>query len=191
MMIATATISSEILHIVAIAIKSASIQSASIQSTSIQSASIKPMSVNLSKAHNLAWRKFLTAHVLLIEQIERDLSQADLPPLSWYDVLFALSEAPEHKLRLHELAQAVLLTRSNLTRLVDRLEVAGLIQREQCSSDRRGAFAVITDEGYKMLDRMWAVYSQGIKQYFAHHIDTAEVKFLIKILDRMTNPTDN
>lgn len=175
-MIAIATISSELLHIVAIVIKSLL---------------TKSMSINLSKAHNLAWRKFLTAHVLLIEQIEQDLAQADLPSLSWYDVLFVLSEAPEHKLRLHELAQAVLLTRSNLTRLVDRLEVAGLIRREQCSSDRRGAFAVITDEGHKMLDRMWVVYGQGIEQYFACHLNTTEVKFLIKILNRITSLTDN
>ena len=175
-MIAIATTLSGILHIVAIAIKLPPTQF---------------MSINLSKAHNLAWRKFLMAHALLIEQVERDLDQADLPPLSWYDVLFALSEAPEHKLRLHELAQAVLLTRSNLTRLVNRLEVAGLIQREQCSSDRRGAFAVITDEGQKMLDRMLVVYGQGIEKYFACHLDWTEVKLLIKILNRINSTTDS
>jgi DNA-binding MarR family transcriptional regulator len=175
-MVAIATISIEILHIVAIA---------------INSTPAKSMSFNLSKAHNLAWRTFITAHGLLIERIERDLAQSGLPPLSWYDVLFAVSEAPEHKLRLHELAQAVLLTRSNLTRLVDRLEVAGLIQREQCSSDRRGAFAVITDEGHKMLDRMWVVYGQGIEKYFACHLDTTEAKLLIKILNRITSSTDS
>jgi DNA-binding MarR family transcriptional regulator len=152
--------------------------------------SIKPMSVKLSKPHNLAWRKFLIAQVTLIEKIERDLAQAELPPLSWYDVLFTLSEAPEHKLRLHELAQAVLLSRSNITRLVDRLEAAGLIQREQCPSDRRGAFAVITDDGFRMLERMWDVYGQGIEKYFACHLDANEVKFLVKILNRMANPTD-
>jgi DNA-binding MarR family transcriptional regulator len=140
----------------------------------------------LSKAHNLAWRKFLTTHVLLLEQIERDLAEASLPPLSWYDVLFALSEAAEHKLRLHELAQAVLLSRSNVTRLVDRLEVAGLIEREPCPSDRRGAFAVITDAGFKTLDQMWLIYGQGIEKYFASYLDTAEVKFLVKILNKMT-----
>lgn len=148
------------------------------------------MPVNLSKAHNLAWRKFLTAHVILIEQLERDLAQAQLPPLSWYDVLFALAEASESKLRLHELAQAVLLSRSNLTRLVDRLEVAGLIRREQCPSDRRGAFAVITEAGQAMRDRMWSVYSQGIENYFAAYLDIGEVKFLIEILDRMTKAID-
>jgi DNA-binding MarR family transcriptional regulator len=174
--IATATISFEMLHIVAF---------------SMISTSIRSMSINLSKAHNLAWRKFLVAHVTLIEQIERDLAQAQLPPLSWYDVLFTLSEAPEQRLRLHELAQAVLLSRSNVTRLVDRLEVAGLIQREQCPSDRRGAFAVITDEGLKMLDQMWSVYGQAIEKYFACHLDTNEVKFLVKILNRLINATDS
>jgi DNA-binding MarR family transcriptional regulator len=144
------------------------------------------MTVKLSKAHNLAWRKFLTAHVRLLEQIESDLAQANLPPLSWYDVLFALSEAAEQKLRLHELAEAVLISRSNLTRLVDRLEVAGLIQREQCPSDRRGAFAVVTEAGLEMRDRMWTVYGEGIKSYFARHLDPSEVKFLVKILNRMT-----
>lgn len=149
------------------------------------------MSVKLSKAHNLAWRKFLVAHVTLIEQIEQDLAQAELPPLSWYDVLFVLSEVPEQRLRLHELAQAVLLSRSNLTRLVDRLEEAGLVQREQCPSDRRGAFAVITDDGFKMLDQMWSVYGQAIEKYFARHLDANEVKLFIKILNRLTNVTDS
>jgi DNA-binding MarR family transcriptional regulator len=149
------------------------------------------MSVNLSKAHNLAWRKFLTVHVILIEQIERDLAQAKLPALSWYDVLFALSAAPDRKLRLNELAQAVLLSRSNLTRLVDRLEVAGLICREACEIDRRGAFAMITEEGIAMLDRMWLVYGRGIERYFACHLDPTEVKLLVKILDRMIVRGDN
>ena len=147
----------------------------------IQSMTIKP-----SKAHNLAWRKFLVAHATLIERIEQDLAEAELPNLSWYDVLFTLSKSPEHKLRLHELAQAVLLSRSNLTRLIDRLEGAGLIQREQCSSDRRGAFAVITNEGFKLLDRMWAVYGQAIENYFACHLDANEVRFLVKILNKLT-----
>jgi DNA-binding MarR family transcriptional regulator len=99
--------------------------------------------------------------------------------------LFALSEASEHKLRLNELAQAVLLSRSNLTRLIDRLEATGLIERESCEIDRRGAFAVITEEGFEMLDRMWSVYGRGVERYFACHINPTEVKLLVKILDRV------
>jgi DNA-binding MarR family transcriptional regulator len=149
------------------------------------------MSIELSKVHNLAWRRFLTAHVILIEKIEADLAQAGLPPLGWYDVMFALSEASEHKLRLHELAQAVLITRSNLTRLLDRIELAGLIQREKCPSDRRGAFAVLTEAGCKMLDRMWIVYGQGIEKYFACHLEPQEVEFLLGILNKMTSSPDS
>ena len=143
------------------------------------------MSIRLSKAHNLAWRKFLAAHAALIDQIERDLSAAELPPLSWYDVLFALSEAPEQRLRLHELAQAVLLSRSNVTRLVDRLERAQLLSREQCKQDRRGAFAIISEAGLAMLERRWSVYESAIATYFACHLDATEVKLFTKILNRM------
>ncbi len=149
------------------------------------------MSIELSKAHNLAWRRFLTAHVMLIEKIEADLAQAGLPPLGWYDVMFALSEVSEYKLRLHELAQAVLITRSNLSRLVDRLELAGLIQREKCPSDRRGAFAVLTEAGFTMLDRMWLVYGKGIEKYFACHLDPQEVQLLLGIFNKMTNSPDS
>ena len=139
----------------------------------------------LSKTHNLAWRKFLCAHVVLLERIEQDLAGADLPPLTWYDILFAISEAPEQKLRLHELAQTVLLSRSNVTRLVDRLEKAGLLQREQCNSDRRGAFATISDKGLTILEQMWSVYEVAILKYFASHLDETEAKILIKLLNRM------
>jgi DNA-binding MarR family transcriptional regulator len=139
----------------------------------------------LTKVHNLAWRKLLVTHVKLLEDVERDLAQANLPPLAWYDVLYTLSEAPELRVRLNELAKAVLLSKSNLTRLVDRLEAAGLIQRENCPDDRRGAFAVITGEGLKILDQMWAVYSLGIKKYFACHLDAEEAKMLIKILNKL------
>jgi len=143
------------------------------------------MSDHLSKIHNLAWRKFLSTQVVLIEQIEQDLVKADLPPLTWYDILFAISEAPEKKLRLHELAQTVLLSRSNVTRLVDRLEKAGFLQREQCSSDRRGAFATISDEGLTILEQMWSIYEAAILKYFACHLDETEAKLFIKLLNRM------
>lgn len=140
----------------------------------------------LSKTHNLAWRKFLSAHVVVIEQIEQDLADAGLPPLSWYDILYAVSEAPEQKLRLHELAQAVLISRSNITRLVDRLEKAELLKREQCSSDRRGAFAAISAKGLTMQKQMWSVYEAAILRYFACHLDATEAKVFIKLLNRIT-----
>jgi hypothetical protein len=94
-----------------------------------------------------AWRALITANVLVLEKIERALAGAGLPPLGWYDVLLELSGAPGGRLRMHELARAVVLSRSGLTRLVDRLEGAGLLRREPDPADRRGSYAEITDEG--------------------------------------------
>src|SRR4051812_21881263 len=94
-----------------------------------------------------AWRNFITAHATLIDRIDRNLAEADLIPLHWYDVLIELSEAPDHRLRMHELASSVVLSRSGLTRLVDRLEKEGFLTRERDATDRRGAYAVITEQG--------------------------------------------
>jgi DNA-binding MarR family transcriptional regulator len=143
------------------------------------------MTTNLDESHNATWRLFLTSHALLIDLIEQELAQAGLPPLAWYDVLFALYEAPDHRMRLHELADAIVLRRSNLTRLVDRLEAAGLVCRKSCPTDRRGAFAAITKEGLTMREQMWPIYAQSIAKYFADHISDAEVDVLTKALGRV------
>jgi DNA-binding MarR family transcriptional regulator len=143
------------------------------------------MTTSLDESHNAAWRIFLTSHAVLIDLIEQELAQAGLPPLAWYDVLFALYEAPNHRLRLHELADAIVLRRSNLTRLIDRLEAAGLVCRESCPTDRRGAFAAITPQGLAMREQMWPVYSQGIAKYFACHLSNAEVDVLTKAMGRV------
>src|SRR5947209_4747658 len=116
---------------------------------------------HLSDQHLAAWRAFLKAHAIIINRIDRDLAAAELPPLSTYDVLIELYEAPEHRLRMHELAQRVVLSRSGLTRLVDRLEAEGLLIRERSGADRRGAYAVVTEEGIAALRRTWPVYARG------------------------------
>ncbi len=132
-----------------------------------------------------AWRLFLTAHAKLIELIERELAQAGLPPLGWYDVLFALEEAPKRRRRMNELSRAVVLSRSNLTRLVDRLEAAGLLRREPCPTDRRGAFAVLTAEGARTRRRMWPVYAGCIAKHFAGHVNKAEARVVAEVFERV------
>lgn len=143
------------------------------------------MTTNLDESHNVAWRLFLTTHAMLVDLIEQELAQAGLPSLVWYDVLWTLEKTPTHRLRLHELADAMILQRSNLTRLVDRLEVAGLVCRESCPSDRRGAFAVITEAGLAMRQQMWSTYAQCIAKYFATHLSNAEVEALTKAMERL------
>ena len=112
------------------------------------------------------WRAFLYAHALLIRRIEDDLRERGLPPLGWYDVLWPLHEAPERRLRMNELADKVVLSRTGLVRLVDRLERAGLLRREAVPEDGRGSYAAITAEGVAVLRRMWPVYRRHIEDDF-------------------------
>ena len=81
-------------------------------------------------------------------------------------MLWALYRAPDHRLRINELADQVVLSRTGMVRLVDRIEAAGLVRREPVPEDRRGAYAVLTDEGVEMLRKMWPVYARGIEELF-------------------------
>ncbi len=139
---------------------------------------------------NSTWRLFLTAHVKLLDRLEKTLIAADLPPLEWYDVLFTLKEAPNHRLRLSEVADKVLLSRSNLTRLVDRLEAAGLLRRERCPVDRRGAFAVLTEAGLAMQERMWTLYAEGIATHFGSALSPEECRVMQQAFARMLAALD-
>lgn len=131
-----------------------------------------------------AWRAFLGAHALIVRRAEADLAEAGLPPLGWYDVLWALRRSPERRLRINALADEVaILSRTGLVRLVDRIEAAGLLRREAVPGDRRGAYAVITDEGVAMLRRMWPVYRAVIRDHFAPH--TGGPDRLRRSLERM------
>jgi DNA-binding MarR family transcriptional regulator len=117
-----------------------------------------------------AWRAFLTAYGRVTRRINRDLAEAGLPDLGWYDVLWALYEAPDRRLRMRELAERVVISRTGLVRLVDRIEHAGLARREAVPGDRRGAYVAVTDEGAALLRRMWPVYRRGVAEHFAGHL---------------------
>jgi len=145
----------------------------------------------LSELHLAAWRTFLKAHAIVVDRIDHDLVAAERPPLSTYDVLIELYEAPEHRLRMHELAQRVVLSRSGLTRLVDRLEAEGLLTRDRCGTDRRGAYAVITEQGIAALRQAWPVYAQGITQYFAQWLTPGEAQVFVSALERVLQASSN
>ena len=143
------------------------------------------MSEKIDEFHLTAWRAFLNAHAAVIHLIEEDLAQAQRLPLSSYDVLLTLSEAPEHRLRMHEIAERVVLSRSGLTRLIDRLEKEELLYRERCGDDRRGAYAVLSDKGLDALRRAWPVYARGIQKNFADLLTDEEVKVITQALERV------
>jgi DNA-binding MarR family transcriptional regulator len=132
-----------------------------------------------------AWRTFLRAHAAVIARIERDLHRRGLTPLTWYDVLIELVYAPDNRLRLNELADAVALSRSGLTRLVDRLEQAGLLRREPHPHDRRGAYAVLTEAGWEAVASTRPAYLRDIAAFFASHLTDDDVQVLSAALQRV------
>jgi DNA-binding MarR family transcriptional regulator len=140
------------------------------------------MEDQLDEAGLRAWEAFVFAHAAAVGRIERDLAADGHISLTWYDVLAALSDAPDHRLRLHELAQEVVLSRSGLTRLLDRMETAGLIRREPAPGDRRGAFAVMTEAGEAALLRAWPSYARGIARYFSEHLSDEEKQTIAQAL---------
>ncbi len=131
-----------------------------------------------------AWAVLLTAHANLVEKIEAALARAKLPPLAWYDVLWELEKAEGGKLRMHELARRVVLSRSNLTRLADRLEDARLVAREDTPHDRRGYHCVVTPAGLAMRKKMWPVYRAEIERLFSRHITLEEARTIGDALAR-------
>jgi len=142
-------------------------------------------SKKLTDAEIGAWAGTIRAVHLALEKVESALKAAGLPPLAWYDVLLELGRAPSGRLRLNELGERVLLTKSNATRLVDRLEAAGLATREACPDDARGAFAAITPKGRTVMRRMWPVYHDTLRACFLDHLGERETARLAKSMRRV------
>jgi DNA-binding MarR family transcriptional regulator len=130
------------------------------------------------------WRAFLIAHARITRRISRDLVDAGLPDLGWYDVLWALHRRPERSLRVSELAREVVLSPTGMSRLVDRIEAAGYVRREADPRDRRALQVALTDEGDAVLRRMWPVYAAGIERHFAAFLGGSGRR-LRDVLERM------
>jgi DNA-binding MarR family transcriptional regulator len=139
----------------------------------------------LSETHLAAWRAFLKVHATVVDRIDHDLTAQQRLSLSSYDVLIELYEAPDRRLRMHELAERVVLSRSGLTRLVDRLEAEGLLMRDRSGTDRRGAYAVITEQGVDAMRKAWPIYAWGISQYFAQWLTQEEAEIFVAALERI------
>ena len=143
------------------------------------------MNQTLDRIQLKTWQTFITTYATIIDLIEHELAEAKQLPLSSYDVLLALVEAPNRRLRMHELAHAVVLSRSGLTRLVDRLEQEGLLKRDRTGSDRRATYAVLTLKGFRAFRHAWPVYAQGIAKHFAQHLTEQEMAMLSQLLERV------
>ncbi|HUQ16816.1 MAG TPA: MarR family transcriptional regulator [Candidatus Saccharimonadales bacterium] len=143
-----------------------------------------PAKRRLSPEELRAWRAFLRSHATVSRSLERALEGSDLT-LAGYGVLVVLSEAPEERLRLHEIAERIGLTKSGLTRLIDRLETRGYVERHACELDKRGQYAVVTAAGRRAFRRAAPGHLGAIAARFADHLTPPELTTLTRALERV------
>ena len=146
------------------------------------------MSDHLSENHIAAWATLMRVSQASLDGVEADLKAAGFPPLVWYDVLLELRRAPEGRLRLSEIGGKILLSKSNVTRVIDRLVAKRLARREHCAEDGRGAFAVITGDGRDLLARMWPAYRASLARHFGARLSDLEAAQLAALLGKLNGP---
>ena len=134
-----------------------------------------------------AWSAFLRAHARVVRELERELQAEQGMALTDYDVLVQLATAGERRLRMSELADRLLLSRSGVTRLVDRLEAAGLVERVTCDTDRRGQWASLTDAGYARLRTASPTHLRGVASHFLDRLSGEELSALERTLARLAD----
>jgi DNA-binding MarR family transcriptional regulator len=132
-----------------------------------------------------AWRAMLRAHTCLFKRLDGALDAAHRLPISSFEVLQRLDEAPNGRMRMCELAERAGLSRSGLTRLVDRLERDGLLERCSCSNDGRGAFACITGEGAERLSAARGTYAVVVREQFFSHFSAGELELVTEMWHRI------
>jgi DNA-binding MarR family transcriptional regulator len=132
-----------------------------------------------------AWVRLMKAQQLSLKAIERDLKAAGLPPLVWYDVLLEVERAGGEGLRAFELERAMLLAQYNLSRLIDRIERAGYVERRNCEDDGRGQMIVISERGKAMRRKMWPVYARAIAAAIGKRLSPKEAETLAGLLGQI------
>lgn len=147
-----------------------------------KTASILNMKSFPAKQTETAWILLVRTQQVLLEKVETVLKQADLPPLSWYDVLVELCRDPASGLRQYEIGERVLLNKHNLSRLIDRLEREKLLMRQVCKEDGRGNVIKITKKGSRLKEDMWEVYARVIQEMIGATLSNEQMRSLTDIL---------
>ena len=132
-----------------------------------------------------AWARLVRAEQALLGRIEGELKAAGFPSLAWYDVLLELGRAEDGRLRPVELERRTLLAQSNASRLIDRMEKAGLVRREAHPEDGRGQWVAITPEGRATQKRMWKVYGPAIARHVGAKLQRSEAAQLAALLAKL------
>lgn len=133
--------------------------------------------------HGDAWGALTRTHAAIVQRLQEVLSAADFPPLPWYEVLATVAEAPEQRMKMGDLAEALVITRGGLTKLVDRLVKAGLLERTFCETDRRVSYATLTSPGRDLLAEMRPVVIAELEVAFSANLSVSQAKELRVTLD--------
>lgn len=139
----------------------------------------------LDDREQTAWRKVVAGTTLLLEDLDRDLRTAHDLTLADYEILVHLSEAPDHRLRMNELADRALVSRPRLTHRVNRMQARGLVEREACADDRRGTFAVLTPAGRELLIDAAPTHVAGVRRLVVDRMTTRQLEQLGEYLGRI------
>jgi DNA-binding MarR family transcriptional regulator len=142
-------------------------------------------SSDLSPAELDAWRGMLRVHAALTRELDAELAAEHDLPLSSYEVLMTLASEPGGDLRMSELADRVLLSRSGLTRMVDRLARDGLVRRRACPGDARGQLAEITPEGRSVFEHARTTHLDGVRRRFLSQLEPEEMERLAALWQRL------
>lgn len=148
------------------------------------------MDDNQTDAKLMAFTMFVVANARLSTKLASVVEAGGGMAADVYDVLVTLEYAPGHKLRLNELADKIVLSRSGLTRRLDRMENDGYIERHKCSTDRRGAYAVLTDKGREAREAAWPRYREAIRAHFGDRMTEGEARQLGAVMKRVLESLD-
>ena len=132
-----------------------------------------------------AWRLYFESALALMSVLDAELERDAGIPMRSYDVLVHLEDEPEG-VRMNELAERILYSKSGFTRVVDRLEADGLVRRVRPEHDRRSIFVVLTDDGRAMLEQARSSHRHSIEQHFASHLSDTDVKALVRALEKLS-----
>jgi DNA-binding MarR family transcriptional regulator len=136
-----------------------------------------------------SWALFFKTFIRIHQKMEDAMKEADLPDLEIYDVLWTLEKEPGHKLRFNELGKKVFISRCNITRIAERLEDQGYIERTKCATDKRGVWASLTVSGLKLRKEMWQVYGQLIQELYSKNLTQKEHQSVISIFHKIYSET--
>jgi DNA-binding MarR family transcriptional regulator len=152
---------------------------------------VKPHPASLDATELAAWRGLLRVHARLIRELSAELERTHGMPLSSYEVLLVLANAPDERMRMAELAESVLLSPSGITRLVDRLVADGLVEKTRCVADRRGWYAVLTTAGRTRLDDARTTHLADVRARFHEHLTPDEQAMLAGIWERLLHGAED